>query len=381
MPEPIRLTSPASPINVKLVNARIERTEGLHDVAQFKVPIASIGASTPYVSGLPIHMTWPSVGSRGAGSFFGYVDKVSPLYRGTGSKVQSFTANVSCVGSTYPMKSSDYSVYTSVTADQAARRIADEFQLACIADPHLVVWPQLAQEGKSWWAWLLDIAKRVGYTVLVDDSILYFIDRRTAGGRMKNPPEKYSVVPQPLGFYDVQQLTIRASSGDGVDSMPGTYFLNGISAFSGASFQLEGTSTDVFYGSKQVYQPQFRRALQEVPSSLVEAQSLLDAAQSNSLFTTTANLIIQCNNRLRPGILIDLVMQDGKSVFSGTWYVLEAVHLIAQHTQQTQLKIGTDATGVAFSIPGRVVPTMNTITIPPITFRNNRWVATWSLAA
>jgi phage protein D len=348
----------------------------MHDELVFSiVRPGRLTVATPYVSGLPIRATWGQQPYRG--TFLGYVDKVLTPSSMVGNEVHQRVMDVTCVGATFWMKDASRHVYAGHTADEVAKDVANRFGLACVADKHDFVWETLPVAGSSWWKFLVDLAKKIGYTLFVIDTTLYFIDRRKTSGHVR-APQRYRLTRRPTEYRDVLLFRPRVSAGGGVNAQPGDHVVRGLDAMTGDPITVR-SGTVARFGTTQVYTPQFERSVDSSAASLAEAKMHASAAESAGLFTTIADMSVRGNPQLRAGGVIDLVVDEASTIYRGTWYILDAWHNVLSTQYTTNLVIGTDSSGTAPSIPTRSrFNDRFPKNLPPSVFRANRWGAQWS---
>jgi phosphomannomutase len=75
---------------------------------------------------------------------------------------------VVCVGASYPLNERATRTFSNLTIPDIAAIIAREHSLHLIADSHPTVFPSLTIAGHSYWEWLQEQAKRIGFVILVD---------------------------------------------------------------------------------------------------------------------------------------------------------------------------------------------------------------------
>lgn len=357
--------------------AQVTSTEYKIDVADILVPRPLLNELTPYKSGQAIKLTWKGSQRGKSGTFYGYFDHIdSPFIRIGGGTDQSL-ATLRCYGASYVMKNEGFDTFSGLTADQIAKKIARLFNFSFVCDPHPFVWPTYTQAGKSYWALLVELAKRIGYVVYVLGTTLYFVDRRSAGGLVRIP-YAYTINTSPRSATDALVFNPEISSGDGVDhAKAGVYTTNGISDLTGEAIALK-QSVQPYYGSTVVQQKFFTRTIaNRTPTSIGEAQTYLDAAESLSMFTMYANMSVRGNAGLAPGGLVSLVTPHARyRQFVGTWYVCETTQILKPAAYTTVMEVATDAQGTAGVTPQ--YGTLNQNSLPPTVFANGGWQTRWS---
>jgi phage protein D len=373
----LTLTSPNSSLNMRPISAEVSYTEMKHNYAALRVVRPTIGPISAFVSGMPLQLQWQGGPGR-SGVFRGYVDKVDAPFVRTGTRMSQDLATIHCYGTTYWMKSEGYKTFVNMTADAIAAEIAAMYNLSIVVDPHPYVWPNMTIGGGSVFAFLTELAKRVGYTMYIKDTTIFFIDRRTAAGRQRIP-FVYNLRKETHSLNDIIEFTPQMSSGDGLhEENAGLYTTIGVSKYSGNVFQITQQDTPRL-GTTRIFPKLFSRTLpRRAPTSIAEAQSYIDAAEANSLFTMVADVMVRGNAGLWAGGLVDIHVQNlPNREYEGTWYILDAVHSISGSEYTTQMRIGTDATGTAFSTPKYSVLPKGEKKIPPTVYRAGAWQSQW----
>jgi phage protein D len=73
-----------------------------------------------------------------------------------------------CVGATFVLKDRATRVFRDSTVPEAISKIAREYGFNVIADNHPQRFSQLAVTGNSYWEWINEQARRIGYGIIVD---------------------------------------------------------------------------------------------------------------------------------------------------------------------------------------------------------------------
>ena len=344
----MRVQSPSTLIDMSPSMATIRYTEYMHDALSFLVPSQVHTRQNPYVTGTPISMHWSAVPTRGF--FYGYIDTVAGNL-------------VTCVGATYPFKNEDQLSYRDMSADAVIDVIAEKHRFACLKQTSSTVWSTLAQGGKSDWAFIVDLAKKVGYTLYAHDTCIVAVDRQLALATA--PTVNYIISTNPQSHYEALKFAPVISSGDGVDGHPGSYIVRGKSAFSGNDFQTPGSSNN-----------RFQRIVSAGASSIAEAQANVAAAESLNQFTMRARMTVRGNPTLRTGIGINLSFVDGNQIHKGLWYVIDVEHKLVGRAYTTDVEMvkTTAGTMVVNNIPSGLVVRGP---LPATVFNGDRWSAAW----
>lgn len=358
--------------------ATVTQTEYKLDVAEITVTRPVLNELTPYKTGVPIKLTWRAATRGRSGVFYGYFDHMDPQFIRQGGAMDHSFAALRCYGTSYPLKNEGFNTYNYLTADAIAKDVARQYSFSFVADPSKYVWPNYTQAGRSAWAFLVELAQRVGYTLYTIGTTLYFVDRRTAGGLVRVPSIYQFSKGGPSGADHIIFFNPTTSSGDGLDiNKSGVYSVNGISTFSGKPFTLQSKTTPR-YGTTQVHKKTIARTVTErAPTSIGEAQVYTNAAEALSLFTMEAQMAVRGNGGLAPGGLISIIGNDARyRQFLGTWYICEVQHNLKPAAYTTTMTVATDAAGSATFIPK--YGTLGQHNLPPTALNNGIWQTRWA---
>ena len=119
-------------------------------------------------TGVPIKFSWEQGGH--SADWYGYVSFVSKQVEK--QRVQEM--EVHCVGSSFPLKEKATRVFTNCTVPEAARIVAEEHGFHFIGDVDARRFSQLTMSGHSYWEWLQEQAKRIGFVLVVEGMNMYF---------------------------------------------------------------------------------------------------------------------------------------------------------------------------------------------------------------
>lgn len=144
------------------------QNQGQHDILLLEFPSESTLWFETLKTGIPIKFTWRQ--DTLDKNWVGYVSSITK----SNSPQRVNVMQVMCVGGTFPLKQRATRVFENQTIPDAVTKIAEEFGFNVISDPHLQVFPQLAITGNSYWEWIQEQAKRIGYGVIIDGMTLVF---------------------------------------------------------------------------------------------------------------------------------------------------------------------------------------------------------------
>ena len=133
-----------------------------HDVLVLEYPAESTLWFESLHTGLPIQFSWNQ--DTLSKSWIGYVSTVN---KGNApQRMNSMT--VVCVGSSFPLKARVARVFKDYSIPQAVEEIVTEYGFNFIGDNNDQRFPQLTIAGLTYWEWIVEQAKRIGYGIIVD---------------------------------------------------------------------------------------------------------------------------------------------------------------------------------------------------------------------
>lgn len=324
-----------------------------HDIVRLHFPTTSPIWVDDLQTGVPIKVSWRQ-GDHWV-DWFGYVDFVKSLAASQNSRPM----DVFCIGSTFPLKERSNRVFTSTSIPEAVETIAGEFGFNFIGDTHSRRFSQLTMAGHSYWEWLVEQAKRIGFVVYVDGVNLYFRDTIALVNQQSTSVPILSLGVSFLASA-AQHKTPTLSSFDsikgdyvetgdarttkfsaGVD--PITMLPHAVSASPADYDNLRSSPGDVLFS-------EYRSA--EVTGDSYDARSTSNALAQNARLSVPAKTKGQGDPRLHPWQPV-FVTGTG-AVTDGYWVVREVVHHLQRNGAYTaEMTVVTDGTGSSSPSPFR----------------------------
>lgn len=153
----------ASPIRMIL-----RQVQGHHDILTLEFPTVSNRWFNTLTTGIPIHFYWTQ--NRVRKDWYGYVSHVSKEVMSQ----RENTMQIVCVSSSFVLKERATRVFSNTTVTDAIKKIAKEFEFNLVIDDHPRIFNQLTMSGHSYWEWIQEQAKKIGYVAYVDEMTLHF---------------------------------------------------------------------------------------------------------------------------------------------------------------------------------------------------------------
>jgi hypothetical protein len=261
---------------------------------------------------------------------------------------------ITCVAATFLMKQRSTRVFTDVRVTDVVEQLATEFGFNYVGGvPSEPVFPQLAIAGSSYWEWIQEQAKRIGYGVVVDgmnfvfkplDKIidLWFSDAPVLSIGNTGAAFNTQYLDRTLDYFKVLSGDNIEDTNDfrtiknvgGVDPLTGKYYTENASpANSGAS--LRTSVADVLFSEYRT---------DRVAHSMSAAQALATGSAELARFNIPAKVKCQGDPRIRP---FGTVFISGTGELTdGFWMVREAQHMFHKiGDYQMDVTIATDGLG------------------------------------
>lgn len=139
-----------------------------HDVAVLEYSMVSPLYFDTVKTGLLVEFTWTQEGlSR---TWIGYVSSIDRVVNSR----RDIRMKIHCVGASYPLKQRVTRVFQNSTIPEAVEVISKEFGFNYRGVNDSRRFPQLTMAGHSYWEWMHEQAKRIGYVLVVDGTNLTF---------------------------------------------------------------------------------------------------------------------------------------------------------------------------------------------------------------
>jgi phage protein D len=282
--------------------------------------------------------------------WIGYVTHVEKTVEGSLDQPMM----VHCVGASYPLKEKATRTFQNMTIPEVAALIGREFGLTVIADSHPIRFPQLTMAGHSYWEWLVEQSKKIGYSMYVDGAVLHFerfdraISRKSSDAALLFYNGKY--LPPRARHVDRTLHSFKALKGDHIETsgaMRSDKVAAGVnpltarstsevSSPANAGLDLRTDAADVFF-------TEYRSDL--VVQSVGIAKELAKGAASMARFNIPAKVKCIGDPRISPFIPVQVVGTGAKT--DGLWVAQKVRHNIRSNGEyDIEAVVLTDGTGV-----------------------------------
>jgi len=258
-----------------------------------------------------------------------------------------------CVGSSFPLKARVAKVFTDSSIPEAVEKIVTEYGFNFIGDNSNQKFSQLTIAGLTYWEWIVEQAKRIGYGIIVDGMNFIFrpldklIDLGFSNAAILSIGD--TTVPFNTQVLDRTLDRFTVISGDniedsvnyrtiknvgGVDPITNAQYLSQASpAVTGTN--LRDKTTDVLFSEYRT-----DRVVPGAAAAAVEAKGAAELAR----FNLPASVHGQGDPRIRP--FSTAFISGTGNLTDGFWMVKEARHMFHKIGDYViELKIATDGLG------------------------------------
>jgi hypothetical protein len=319
-----------------------------HDVLVLEFSQVSIKWFELMKTGVPIKFEW----SQGAlvKSWLGYVSFVTKSVASQKEELME----VHCVGSTFPLKERATKVFENMSVPAAVKEIVTEFGFNFVGEDNNVLFEQLTIAGHSYWEWIHEYAKRIGYGIWVDNMNFYFrpldklIDQSLSDVAVLSMNNKN--VPVGGDFLDRTLDSFKVLNGEHVEGLGVLRTNKLIGGVDPMTSKVVGASSSPKTLGEPMRQNVSDVIFSEVDSSKVasseeHAQTLIDGSAQLARFNMPARVKCQGDPRIHP--FSPVLIQGTGPLTDGFWIVNEVKHQFARiGDYQIELKATIDGTGI-----------------------------------
>jgi phage protein D len=298
-------------------------------------------------TGVPVQFIWRQDTLNK--NWIGYVSSIQKVNAPQRTNIMQIV----CVGATFNMKQRATRVFPNSTIPEAVSAIAQEFGFNVITEPHPQRFSQLTIPGLSYWEWINEQAKRIGYGIIVDGLNLLFLplDKLIDITFSTSPVLAMgnSTAPFNTQFLDRTLDKFQVIYGDNVESstnfrtvknVGGVDPIDGSIVLSSRAPTDDGTS--LREDESSVLFSEYRT--DQVINSRTDAEQISKGAAQMARFSIPATALGQGDPRVRP--FGALFISGTGNITDGFWVVKEAHHMFHKvGDYMVDLKVATDGIG------------------------------------
>jgi len=340
---------PSMSFSLRVQPRRIDlyQKEYAHDVLVLEYQAESTAFFDMVHTGIPVVFSWNQ--DTLSKSWIGYVSTVSK----TNSPQRMNSMVIVCVGSSFPLKARAARVFKDSSIPEAVEKIVTEYGFNFIGDNNSLKFSQLTIAGLTYWEWIVEQAKKIGYGIIVDGMNFIFrpLDKLIDLGfsnaailslgdatipfntqALDRTLDKFTVISGDNIEDSVNYRTIKNVGG--VDPITNQQYLSKVSpAVTGTN--LRDKTQDVLFS-------EYRTDI-VAPNAAAAAAEAKGAAEL-ARFNLPASVHGQGDPRIRP--FSTVFISGTGNITDGFWMVKEVRHMFHKIGDYvTELKIATDGLG------------------------------------
>ena len=300
-------------------------------------------------TGVPVKLTW-SQGPR-TRVWYGYVSVTTSIK--AGQKIRP--TKVFCIGGSFLLKDSKPRIFHNHTIPEVASLLAKESGLRFVGENHSTRWEQISISGGSYWQWLQDNAKKIGYACYVDNTDLVFrpIDKLIHQEASNLPIMQYWNIPlkSTNNALDRTLDSLEVLSGEYVEdteSVRSVKQVGGMDPITGQECLVRKSPAEVGQHLRSEISGVLfdEHADEYVATSPAYARTAVEGHAHLARFNLPAKIVGQGDPRIRPHSLVYI---DGTGPQTdGAWLVRSVVHGMNRGGEYSvQIMAATDGLGAS----------------------------------
>jgi len=365
------------PQAVRPLSVLVKQADTAHELATIVADVRYL----PYngrEEGLPVRLRWGHFPGN-TRTYYGYVHHTEPYY----DKLTNNTVKLVCLGASSTLSAPLQQSWANQTADAVVRDIVESAYLSVDVEPDSQVWPVLTATNITAWAFLKNLADKIGYRLCPLGTEVRF------WSLTKLFTMAYPTAPTLNMGGELTRFRLQNDDEDSGLSAQRTVY--GLDQRGGRLFAVQDDGPTVFarLGSEIP-------ATTTVPPAPVVADTPGTAAAklagtaSSERFTYAARGEALGDTILAPGTLAYLAGLENTQ--NGHWYIQGAEHDVNLRTGDyiTYLDLRRDALGAlaAAPQPGIITPRLRQTpagdvvgATPPAVLVNGQWRSSWARRA
>ena len=320
-----------------------------HDILLLEYPSLSATYLRVLNTEIPVQLEWTQ-GKR-TSTWVGYVTSVTQ----DSAAQSSQTMVIRCMGPSWELKNSQQNVYLNRTIPEVVSLIARQFNFSLVTDKSAssVRVPSLTFPGGSYWEWLVQQAKDIGYGVSVVGTRIFFLPLKSfLDGTSTDVPILQmwkNDVPNGASVLDRTLLQFKAEKGEfweGSEARRSQKVIQGVNPLTGKAFK------------KSVDPKRNKGALRKATNDTLFSENLVSTVTTNpklaaaraegaalmAQFSSPATARAQGDPRFRP---FSPVYVEGTGLETdGYWMIADVTHeMYIQGEYNAMLHLLTDGSG------------------------------------
>jgi hypothetical protein len=335
--------------SLTLVPRRVELLQEAyhHDVLILEFSKTSEKWFSLMKTGVPVKFSW----TQGpiSNNWVGYVSFIKKNVAGQIEEVME----VHCVGSTFALKDSATKVFRNKSIPKMVEELVTSFGFKFVGEDNGIVFEQLMIAGHSYWEWIMEHAKRIGYGVLVDKMTFYFrpLDKLIDQNITNVPVLSMNTTETGINneFLDRTLDSFKVISGEHVEidgQMRSVKLIGGVDPITGKVILSSSSPKDVGENLKSNVSDVIFNDIDPTKVSLSQeiAKAMSDGSAHLGRLNMPARIACQGDPRIRP--FSPVIVQGTGSVTDGYWIASQVKHMFARlGDYQIEMKAAIDGTG------------------------------------
>lgn len=320
-----------------------------HDILTMEFPQESTLWFETIKTGVPVSFTWTQ--DTLTKNWIGYVSSITRV----NSPQRTNLMQIMCVGGTFPLKQRATRVFENLTIPDIVTKIGEEFDFNVVTDAHPQAFDQLVMTGNSYWEWMQEQCRRIGYGIIIDGMSLVCrpIDKLINMGFSDAPVLSLGNAGAPFNtqYLDRTLDEFRIIYGDNVESSANFRTVKNVGGVNPETAEVllssaspESSGDPLREDVAPVLFNEFRT--DRVINTKVAADEAAKAAAQLARFSIPAKIKGQGDPRIRP--FGTVYVAGTGSMTDGFWSVDESHHMFHQNGDYIiQLAVSTDGIGDA----------------------------------
>jgi hypothetical protein len=318
-----------------------------HDVLIMEFSKSSEKWFTLMKTGVPIRFSWTQ--GTLSNNWVGYVSFIKKTVAGQIEELME----VHCVGATFALKDSATKVFHNKSIPQMVEELVTSFGFKFVGEDNGIVFEQLMIAGHSYWEWIIEHARRIGYGVLVDKMTFYFrpLDKLIEQN-LTNVPV-LSMNSKQFGinneFLDRTLDSFKVIHGEHIETDGNTRsvkLVGGVDPLTSKIILSSSSPKNVGENFKSNVNDVIFNDIDSTKVSLSQevAQAMSDGSAQLGRLNMPAKIACQGDPRIHP--FAPILIQGTGSVTDGYWIASQVKHMFARlGDYQIEMKAHIDGTG------------------------------------
>ena len=350
------VTYPTLPVlSVQPRRIDIHQKQYHHDIVTLEYSAVSTAWFEHLHTGVPIAFSWTQ--NTQTKYWVGYVSSVTK----TDAPQRQTSMVVTAINTSFVLKERASRTFKDSTIPEAVKTIVEENGFNFIGDAHQVRFKQLLIPGMSYWAWINEQARRIGYGVIVDGPNFIFrridklIDQSFSNTPILSMGNKS--IPFNSQFLDRTLDVLTVINGDNIEASTDYRTIKNVGGVEPvtssavlSSSRPDESGVNIRSNVSGVLFKEFRS------DKVANTQEMADAeaagAAQNARFNLPASAMAQGDPKIRPFSTVYISGTGDKT--DGYWFVKEAHHMIHKiGDYMMDLSLATDGSEEEVETPFR----------------------------